>query len=118
MADRVLKQQNEAIYNSGRDGFRIGAYGYNKDEAERRAKRGLEARLDALFGPNRALLEKHRAKDPVIGEILIADAVRTGHWRELPEELRREYCRRMDEHAAAVPGTACEPDEGKEADPS
>lgn len=36
----------------------------------------------------------HAPCDPVIGEWLLSDAIRTGKWKELPRELRDEYARR------------------------
>lgn len=102
--DKLLKLQNDYIYNTGWSGYGgpfDGGYKHGSEEAEL-ARIGMEKRLDALFGPNRKLLEQHSAADPVLAEILIADAVRTGHWQELPEPLRFEYCRRMDERGVHV----------------
>lgn len=36
-------------------------------------------------------IEQHDKGDPAAVEMLITDALRTGEWRELPDELHVEY---------------------------
>ena len=67
-----------------------------QDDSREEAVPGLKDRRKALFGVNYDHFMKLHAGDPVIGEILICDAIRTGHWRELPEPLLTEYQRRMN----------------------
>lgn len=55
-----------------------------------------EDRMHELYGDKYEELKNHPAADPRIIELLINDAIKTGKWRELPDELQEEYHKRVD----------------------
>lgn len=55
-----------------------------------------EDRMHELYGDKYEELKNHPAADPRIIELLIADAIKTGKWKELPDELQEEYHKRVD----------------------
>lgn len=52
------------------------------------------ARWHELYGDCYDELLRHKAGDPRVVELLLQDALRTGKWKELPDELQDEYRRR------------------------
>ena len=52
-----------------------------------------ETRMRELYGSQYDELRQHLARDERVIELLLADAVKTGRWRELPEELLSDYYR-------------------------
>lgn len=56
-----------------------------------------EDRMHELYGDRYEELKNHPAADSRIIELLIADAIKTGKWKELPDEIQEEYHRRVDE---------------------
>lgn len=53
-----------------------------------------ETRMHELYGSQYDELRQHLARDERVVELLLADAVKTGKWRELPEELLSDYHKR------------------------
>lgn len=56
-------------------------------------------RMHELYGSEYAALCVHDERASHIGELLIMDAVKTGKWKELPDELQAEYHRRVGDRA-------------------
>ncbi len=52
-------------------------------------------RMHELYGDQYDALIQHREKDPRVTELLIVDAIKTGKWKELPDELQVEYHKRV-----------------------
>lgn len=50
-----------------------------------------ETRMRELYGSQYDELRQHLARDERVVELLLADAVKTGEWRELPEELLSDH---------------------------
>ena len=57
-----------------------------------------EHRMREVYGDRYDELYHHKPGDPVVCERLIQDALKTGRWDELPEELQEEYKKRMFGH--------------------
>lgn len=53
-----------------------------------------EARMHELYGDRYNELKHHSRGDSRVVEILLQDALKTGRWKELPDELHEEYKRR------------------------
>lgn len=49
------------------------------------------ARMQYLFGDAYDIYHLPKAEDPDIADILVNDALKTGMWRELPDELQPIY---------------------------
>lgn len=86
--DRLMKLANVAIYQ-GRAPCFTGTPEYVE---LMHAK--WEARMRELYGDGFDDLRLHGPCDSRVGELLLADALRTGKWKELPDELQGEYHRR------------------------
>ena len=57
----------------------------------------FEQRLHEVYGDQYDALISHRIrKDPRVAELLIQDAIRTGEWELLPDELHPAYHERVD----------------------
>lgn len=85
--DLALKDVNFAIY--------YGAMPFMSDrkmfvDFEKR----YEARMRELYGGRYDELKHHSRGDSRVVKILLQDALRTGKWKELPDELYEEYKRR------------------------
>ena len=50
-----------------------------------------ETRMRELYGSQYDELRQHLARDERVVELLLADAVKIGKWRELPEELLSDH---------------------------
>lgn len=87
--DRQMKLVNMAIYY-GRCG-RVSGTGPEIAEFPKR----LERRARELYGAEYDTLWSHAVGDQRVIELLLADAVVTGKWQELPDELQAEYHRRV-----------------------
>lgn len=90
--DVDLKDINYCIYDSCL--YSSTGFGYLKVR-----RRQLE-RMKSLLGlpDDKACMdwfETHGERDPIAGEKLIADALSTGKWKELPDELQPVYWARM-----------------------
>lgn len=55
----------------------------------------VDRRMHELYGDQYDTLRHHKPKDSRVGELLIADAIKTGKWEELPDELQPEYHARV-----------------------
>lgn len=53
-----------------------------------------EARMRELYGDRYEELKNHRRGDSRVVEILLQDALKTGKWKELPNQLHEEYKKR------------------------
>lgn len=76
----LKKDMNEAIYE-GRIFY------------ERRMEQNL--RMMELFGDEYEILKNRGPRDSRVAELLVEDAVRTGEWKELPDELQVLYHERV-----------------------
>lgn len=90
--DQDMKTINTCIY----DGCLYSGTGFSVAKMQ---KRQVE-RLKLLFGlsDDTACLDWFRAHgrcDPDVSEVLIADAVESGKWKELPDELQPLYLSRI-----------------------
>lgn len=56
-----------------------------------------EARMRELYGDRYDELKIHKPWDKRVAELLITDAVKTGKWKELPQDLWEEYWQRVRE---------------------
>ena len=52
-------------------------------------------RMHELYGDEFDELRHHMDADSRVIELLIQDAIRTGKWKELPDELQDEYHKRV-----------------------
>lgn len=87
--DTDLRSFNRAIYG----GYMPSYYGLPKDVHELHEM--LHERIRVLFNDRDWMKYLHHEPGiPEINEVLINDALRTGMWRELPDELQDEYHRR------------------------
>lgn len=58
----------------------------------------FDQRLHAVYGEQYdELIENRTAWDPRVGELLIQEAIQTGTWEELPDQLQAEYHKRIGE---------------------
>lgn len=87
--DSAMKRVNTCIYR--------GAYLEVSGIGERasRLRRLMRERPRELYGDRYDELERHPYGDPRVAELLLQDAIRTGKWKELPDELQSEYHRRV-----------------------
>ena len=51
--------------------------------------------MQELYGDDYDELRSYKNADPRVVELLLDDAVRTGKWKELPDELQPEYHKRV-----------------------
>lgn len=56
----------------------------------------LESRRHELYGSDYERLRHHEKGDPEVVELLLADAIKTGKWKELPDCLQEEYHKRIN----------------------
>lgn len=56
-------------------------------------RRMWRERMHVLYGGAYDELERHKNADPRVVELLLQDAIKTGKWKELPNELQAEYRR-------------------------
>lgn len=88
--DRAMKLMNEAAYYSGYISI-SGDCSVIRRETEK-----FDKRLHDLYGDRYdELIRTHEHCDPRVGELLITEALHTGRWKELPDELQGEYKRRV-----------------------
>ena len=78
---------NRAIFG----GYRLLIMGH--PAAVARKEKLYWTKLKRLFGPFYKRYVDHKANDPKVNKALIKDALKSGKWRELPEELQDEYHR-------------------------
>lgn len=86
----IRKDINERIYCTGkaRDFF-------NPIPSELDEQR-FEARLREVYGDRYDYFTRERVMyDPRVAELLIADAMKTGAWYELPDDLQEVYWQRI-----------------------
>lgn len=86
--DIDMKFVNSCIYHGSRPGI--------SDDGEM-LKRVLimwQSRMQELYGSDYDELRYHRNADPRVVELLLDDAMRTGKWKELPDELQPECHKR------------------------
>lgn len=79
---------NGAIY----DGTWLRVSSDYRATMELRAKQ--DARMHELYGDRYDELREHGPDDPRVAELLLEEALRTGDWKVLPEELHEEYHKR------------------------
>ena len=85
--DLRLRSYNNAIYGTG-------VFGVSGDPASVVDElAGYELRCRNLYGDQYNELRIHSDKDSRVVKLLLDDAVQTGRWKELPEELHAEYHR-------------------------
>ena len=86
--DSRAKYANECIYAGSWPSYTDGAgpVGY---------KEQFERRLRDLYGSRYDELKHHEYADPRVADILIEDAIRTGRWKELPDDLQPDYHARV-----------------------
>lgn len=89
--NRDMKHVNTAIYY----GYWVGGSG-NGPRVMLLPKM-QEDRMHELFGDKHEELQNHPMRDSRIAELLIADAIKTGKWKEFPDELQDEYHKRISE---------------------
>lgn len=70
-------------------------YGTVAGCSNKRESDGLDARMRDLYGDEYESLKQHGSWDKHVADLLIADAIKTGKWRELPKELWPEYRERI-----------------------
>ena len=87
--DTILKSINEAIYHG--TGLGISGYGPTVHKIHER----FLSRMHELYGDAFDELRYHANVDPRVVALLLEDAVRTGKWKELPDELQDEYHKRV-----------------------
>lgn len=86
--DETMQFINGNIYDRGSH------YMTGTPEAISRILSAREARMRELYGDRYDELSHCMPRDERVKECLIADALKTGKWMELPDELRDEYFRR------------------------
>ena len=88
--DVWLKDFNTAIYQIGT--FHVRGIGdFRRIEAE------FDQRCHEVYGDEYdSLIGWHEYADSRVVELLLQDALRTGRWKELPDELQDEYHRRVN----------------------
>lgn len=79
---------NSAIYHGTSPGISTSSPGVYREFHEK-----LESRRRALYGDDYDTLRYHRDKDDKVAKLLLDDALKTGMWKELPDELQDEYHR-------------------------
>lgn len=82
--DVDLKDVNEAVYCGSTP------WSSNRKMLLDFMKR-YEARMHELYGDRYNELKHHSRGDSRVVEILLQDALKTGKWKELPDELHEEY---------------------------
>lgn len=85
--DLQVKSMNEGIY----EGDLVHISGDGTGELMLRQY----AHLREVYGEAYERLERHRPGDSEAVELLLQWAERTGRWRDLPDCLQDEYCRRV-----------------------
>lgn len=88
--DVDLKSVNSAIYY-GSEIMMCTSDG----SAIMRIRNLLESRRRELYGSDYDRLRHHEKGDLEVVELLLADAVKTGKWKELPDCLQEEYHKRV-----------------------
>lgn len=84
--DTDMETVNAAVYFGYFEG------GYNKRSLRLQPK--YERRMHELYGADYDRLEHHAKGDPEVVELLLQDMLKTGKWKEFPECLYPEYCKR------------------------
>ena len=87
--DNAMKFVNSCIYYGSRPGV--------SDDAVYlcRVLETWQSRMWELYGSDYDELRYHKNADPRVIGLLLDDAMRTGKWKELPDELQPEYRRRI-----------------------
>lgn len=87
--DDRLKAFNMFIYQSGV------MHVLGNGAAPRQIMTAFEQRCREVYGDEYEVLKRHDYADPRVVELLLQDALRTGKWKALPDELQEEYHRRV-----------------------
>ena len=87
--DANLKFFNTVIYHNGV----LNVCGTG--DVVRRDMAAFEKRCREVYGDEYDALKWHEYADSRVVELLLQDALRTGKWKELPDELQEEYHRRV-----------------------
>lgn len=86
--DRYLKIANECIY----EGCMPDIVGFGPGVEKHR--RIMFDRMHEIYGSRYDELRHHEPCESWAAELLLNDAVKTGRWKELPDELQDEYHKR------------------------
>lgn len=62
---------------------------------DRAFKARADERMHEIYGDRYDELKRHEWQDMEVAEMLIADAMKTGKWKELPDELQPLYHERI-----------------------
>lgn len=81
--DVDLKSLNEAVY--------AGQCPLVSDSGVFRMSVGYDRRMREIYGTRYDELKDHVYKDSEVARLLVEDAVKTGKWKELPDELQDSY---------------------------
>lgn len=87
--DEDMKTINEGIYCG--EPFFVSGYG----EHVKKFYEKQESRMREIYGKDYDTLRSHEFGDLTVVERLLNDAIKTGKWKELPDELQDEYHKRI-----------------------
>lgn len=87
--DEDMKLINLGIYCG--EPFSVSGYGEHAKEFREKQ----ELRMREIYGDDYATLRGHKFGDLTVVEMLLNDAIKTGKWKELPDELQDEYHKRI-----------------------